>query len=85
MAGTLSPAAVSPYVLAGDGSWTDSFLTREADAIFSREGTATLEYLRSPSMDLSGVAGGCDVDMMGASSVDLASAEDKSEDKKLKE
>lgn len=58
VAGTLSPAAVSPYVLAGDGSYRDTCFTRDAEASFSKEGTATLEEcLFVPSECLFGVAG----------------------------
>lgn len=59
VAGTLSPLAVSPYVLAGEGSYSDTCFTCEADNILSIKGTATLEVsLLAPSMGLFGVAGG---------------------------
>lgn len=62
MAGTLSPAAVSPCVLAGDGSYSEACLALDAEASFSKEGTAVLgNRLAASSAGLFGVAGNCDI------------------------
>ncbi len=60
--GELSPAAVSPYVLAGDGSRVTDCLTSEVEVRFSTDeadGRATpLEPLTGEALaDLLGVAG----------------------------
>ena len=58
VAGTLSPAAVSPYVLAGDGSCSDASLPLALEVSLSMDGTATLDAsLEKALVDLSGVAG----------------------------
>lgn len=59
VAGELSPAAVSPYVLAGDGSYVGACWSLADATVFSTEGRATLLEAASPA--LTGVAGKSDM------------------------